>query len=181
MTTGADIAINVDVTPGRNPESALTAFVTTLSELPKRSDSTRLPKKIKGEAGSDSPLAIRDQVTCPNVLGSRSMILCSVLGSSDLLARHPSTVAIDVCTPRVTDCSDSPSMPASRPTLPVSSIPSKEVTSEFAMCLSFLSPIRGETRPLRPISNDDGQVRKVHFKSVSPAIGAVTAILLLSK
>jgi hypothetical protein len=95
MTIGAAMAINVDVTLDRKPESLLIALVTTLSEVPKRPESTRLPPEINGEFASETLLASCDNVAPPDPFGARSNIVRSVPGSSALLARPPSTAAID--------------------------------------------------------------------------------------
>src|SRR5262245_35157658 len=57
ITIGATIAINVDITPGRKPDSMFSALLTAFSELPNRPDSRRFPVTIKEELESEIPLA----------------------------------------------------------------------------------------------------------------------------
>jgi hypothetical protein len=153
-TTGATIVINAEIEPGRSPESALNALVTLLSVFPNRPDSRRLPTDATGELGSETLLAIWDQLPYPEVLGARSSILRRALESPDLLAIPPNTAAIDDCMPRETDRSGSPNLPASSPTQRLSSMPSNEVNSESAILLLLSCLLVGP---------DDGGFNPLHF------------------
>jgi hypothetical protein len=133
MTTGAAIAINVEVTLGPSPDSRLMPFITVLSLLPNRLESTRLPAASSGELGSVMPLAIWLHETSPVLPVAVSSTLRSALESSDLLARPPSSVAVAASMALDTECSDCPSAPAIEPTVWVSSVFSIEANSESAI------------------------------------------------
>jgi hypothetical protein len=133
MTIGATIANTVDAVLVRKPDAVLTAFVTAVSEFPKRPERTRLPPEINGELGSRAARARWDILMSSAALGARSNIVRKALASPDLEAMQPRTAAIDDFRPCNIECSDAPREAAIPSTRCASSIASNDVNNESSI------------------------------------------------
>jgi hypothetical protein len=119
------------------------ALVMELSAPPNKPERMRLPPANSGDAALLESPANADHP--PGSFGTTSRSFCSAPGSSDLVARPASTVAIEDSNPRETAASGSPSFCAICDVAPCSSVNNKELNID-SIALSFcFTPPTAET------------------------------------